>query len=98
MAALRAACLAHGESDAYNAFLRQRIKEPFRSGRHGEAWELLAASRCTLLSGDDDSAVRDVTAADAAAFLLADDAASAAQSQAAPAAAAGDGEPLKNDL
>jgi hypothetical protein len=88
--ALRAACVAHGESDAFNAFLRTRVKAPYGRGRHGAAWELVVAANCTLVSDTEDSGVSDVTAAQAAAFLLADDAPSAAQSQAAPAA--GDGE------
>ena len=60
--ALRVACLAHGESNAYNAFLKERFKLPFESGRHGEVWELLVASGTSLINRDEDSAVEDINA------------------------------------
>ena len=94
MVALRVACLAHGESNAYNAFLKERFKLPFESGRHGEVWELLVASGTSLINRDEDSAVEDINAAAAKAFLAEDIAAAASQTQAGPAAALGDGEYL----
>jgi len=90
--ALRAACLAHGESEAYNTFLKERFKQPFESGRHGEAWELLVGSGASLISQDEDSAVEGVDATAAKAFLADESASAALQSQAAPAATLGDGE------
>lgn len=89
--ALRAACVAHGESEAYNAFLKDRFKQPFESGRHGEAWELLVGSGASLISQDEDSAVEGVDASAAKMFLADLSASAASQSQAAPNATSGDG-------
>jgi hypothetical protein len=85
---LRAACVAHGESEAFNAWLADKFKGPFRAGRHGEAWELVAQQGTTLVTAAEDSAV-DVTPAQAAAFL-AEAGPPAAAAPAPPAAAAAD--------
>ena len=75
VASLRAACLAHGESERFNAFLASRVKAPFAAAGspHGEVWDLVVAEGINLITCDEDSAV-DVAPEAAVAFVAADEA------------------------
>lgn len=87
---LRRACVAHGESEAFNDFLEAKVKAAFKAGRHAEAWELVAAAGTTLVTSAEDSAV-DVTAAEAAAFLADDAPTAPPPARPTPDAAAAEG-------
>ena len=86
-AELRAACVAHGESELFNDFLRGKLKAKFRDS---DFWDRLVAAKTTLITEDEDSAVA-VTAAEAAAFIAEEAEDDAAVEAGGPAGASGGG-------
>lgn len=71
VAALRAACLMHGESARFNGFLAGGLKPSFCAGRHAGFWDCLVAGGLAthgLITVEEDSAA-EATAAEAAALF-----------------------------
>jgi hypothetical protein len=65
---LRAAAVQRGEFSLFNAFLRDRVKVPYQTGRHNAFWRLIVESNLSLISSRE-AAACGVTPAEADGFL-----------------------------